>query len=423
MSSPTHRAGGARTVLTGAALLSATMLAVSAVNYLLNFVLARLLEPAEFGDATLAISLVLSAAVVAAALQLVASKSVASDPASIEAVRRALVRAALVVGALVVAVLGGGAWLIADALSVSDPWMLVIIALGLPVYFVQAVHRGALQGQLRFGRLATTYAAEAAVRGLVVIGLVAAGAGVIGASIGIALSFIASALIARGGAEDDSGAPTAARGVLRGAVVGAIVMLIGQTLLNNADLVIAKAVLDAPSAGRYAAAAVLGRSVFFVSWSVVQVVFPVIASTSSTAAQRRRAIVIATAVIVGVGAGGGGGSAAAGLELMRLLFGDAYASASALLVGYVIATTLFAIAALAAAIDLARDRIAAPLVLAVGAVAQTSALVLWARTPEALVHLQVIGTAAILVAMAVLGMWRGRRRRAGSPSSTVDIKL
>jgi len=403
MTAVTNRARGVRTVLTGTAVLSTTMLLVSAVNYLLNFALARLLDPAEFGDATLAITLVLSAAVVAATLQLVASKSIAADPESIEGVRRTLVRLALIAGGIALVGLGGGAWLIADALSVSSPWMLVIIALGLPVYFVQAVHRGALQGQLRFGRLALTYGVEAAVRVLVVLGLVVAGLGVVGASVGILLSFVASAVIARARVHGHAPRPAPIPwATLQATVVIAITLLIGQTLMNNADLVIAKAVLDAPTAGIYAAAAVLGRSVFFVSWSVVHVVFPVIASVSSTATQRVRAALTAVGIIVAVGGVAVGVAALAGDELMRIIFGSEYAAAAELLVPYLIATSLFALANLLAAVDLARGRFAGPLVMAIGATLQTVALVLWASTPQSLVLLQIAGTAATLVALVAV---------------------
>lgn len=421
MTAVTDRLRSVRTVLTGTAVLSTTMLLVSAANYLLNFALARLLDPAEFGDATLAITLVLSAAVVAATLQLVASKSIAADPESIEGVRRTLVRLALVAGGIAVAGLGGGAWIIADALSVSSPWMLVIIALGLPVYFVQAVHRGALQGQLRFGRLALTYGVEAAVRVLVVLGLVVAGLGVVGASVGILLSFVASAVIARARGKGRAPAPAPIPWAsLQATVVIAVTLLVGQTLMNNADLVIAKAVLDAPTAGIYAAAAVLGRSVFFVSWSVVHVVFPVIASVSSTASQRLRAALTAVAIIVAVGGVGVAIAARAGDDLMRLIFGDDYAAAAGLLVPYLIATSLFALANLLAAVDLARGRFAGPLVLALGASLQTVVLVLWASTPQLLVLLQIAGTALTLLALiAVVAVRTVTSRRAPTPRQTL----
>ena len=58
----------ARRHLDGAAILTVTMLGVSAANYALNLVLARFLSPAEFGDANLAVNVVLIAAAAAATL-------------------------------------------------------------------------------------------------------------------------------------------------------------------------------------------------------------------------------------------------------------------------------------------------------------------------------------------------------------------
>ena len=407
MSEPTARARGLKTVITGTALLSATMLMVSAANYGLNLVLARLMSPAEFGDATLAITLVLAAAVVAATLQLVASKAVASAPETLEGVRRSLVRGALVAGLVVLAGMGGGAWLLADLLNASTPWMFVLIAVGLPIYFVQAVHRGVLQGQLRFSRLALTYGVEAGVRVVVVLVLVIAGLGVIGASIGILLSFVASAVVARGQRvpRDERGAavPWA---VLRATVMAAVILLVGQSLMNYADLVLAKAVFAPQVAGVYAAAAVLGRAVFFISWSVVHSVFPVIASASTSPAQRTRAITVAIGIIAAVGAAATTASALWGEAAISFAFGEDYAAAAALLVPYSLATSLFAIANLLAAARVALGLSDAPLVLLAGAVAQTIVLVLWGTTPAALVWLQVAGTGVTVVAMAVLWLAR-----------------
>lgn len=407
----TRSSGPVRTLLTGTALLSMTMALVGAANYGLNLVLARVLEPAEFGDASLAITLVLAAAVIAATLQLVASKMVAADPSSLEPVRRTLVRGALGAGLVVVAVLGGGAWVIADALSISTPWMLVLIAAGLPVYFVQAVHRGALQGQLRFKRLALSYGVEAAVRVGIVLALVAVELGVLGAAIGILLSFVASASIARarprGGVVRGAAAPWSQ---IRATVVIAMVLLLGQTVLNNADIIIAKALFDAETAGVYAAAAVLGRSVFFVSWSVVQVVFPLLASATASRSQRARAFALAVAVIAGVGAAAVAISAAAGQGLVVALFGEAYGEAAGLLVLYLVATSVFALANLLATADLARGQSAGAVVLASGAVLQTIALLLWAREPEHLVIGQVIGTGVIVMAMVLLTVVRRTNR-------------
>ncbi|MBH0009614.1 oligosaccharide flippase family protein [Salinibacterium sp. SWN1162] len=418
MSQTENPSRGVRAVVSGTALLSSTMLAVSAANYGLNLVLARLMSPAEFGDASLAITLVLAAAVVAATLQLVASKAVASVPETAEGARHTLMRGALIAGLIVVVVMGGGAWVLADLLNTSTPWMFVLISLGLPIYFVQAVHRGVLQGQLRFSRLALTYGVEAAVRVVVVLVLVIAGLGVIGASIGILLSFVASATVARGrrvaAGERGAAVPWA---VLRATVTAAVILLIGQTLMNYADLVLAKATFDPQIAGVYAAAAVLGRAVFFVSWSVVNSVFPVIASRSTSPAQRLRAIGVAIGIIAAVGAAATTAAALWGEVAITFAFGSEYAAAGALLVPYSLATSLFAVVNLLAAARVALGMAGAPILLLVAAAVQTVALVLWGTSPELLVWLQVAGTGAALIAMAALWLVRPLSRTDASAIS------
>lgn len=390
-------------ILANGAILSATMLAVSAGNYGLNVALARLLDPAAFGDANLAINLVLAAAVVAASLQLVASKAVAGDPERREQVRHTLTRMAWAAGGVSLAVLGGGAWLLADALRTSTPWMFVVLGLGLPVYFVQAVHRGALQGDLRIGRLALSYGIEGAVRVVGALTLVWLGFGAIGASVGIALSFVASGLVARGDrakkAEAGGGVPWAS---LRPTVLGATVLLVGQVVINNGDLLLSKAFFDPATAGVYASAALIGRAVFFFSWSIVHAVFPVAARTGAPAAERRRAVRGALALVSLIGVAGLGTVLVAGDLVSSALLGDGYAGAEGILAPYVAATSLFAIANLLASVGVAQGRLGAPLALMGGAVLQTVLLAVAGHTPQAMVWLQVVAMAVTVVAVGVV---------------------
>lgn len=417
MSDRTGGSGRVGVFLGGAALLSLTMLLVSAANYVLNFALARMLPPAQFGDATLAITLVLTAAVVAATLQLVASRTAAANPASLDAIRRLLLRTAAIIGLSAALVLGTGAWILADLLRTSTPWIFVLIGAGLPVYFVQAVHRGLLQGDLRFRRLALSYAAEAFVRVAVVLGLVAAGLGVLGASVGILLSFLASAAVARTRPARGAPGPALRRGALRVGVTAALTMMLAQTLLNNADLIIAKSTFDPETAGVYAAAAVLCRSLYFVSWSIVQVVVPVLASVSSTVAERRRSLTLAIALIGGLGAIGTVVVALGGGMLVSLLFGPDYIAAASLLLPYTLATSLLSLAALLAAVDIARGRTTGPVVLLAGAALQVAVLAIAAQTPAEMVWLQVATSAATLCALVVAALVR-RHRRAPRPPHT-----
>lgn len=406
----------APSLLGAGAVLSATMLMVSAGNYGLNLALARLLDPAHFGDANLAINIVLVAAVVAATLQLVTAKATASDPEQREVVRRMLVRMAWAAGAATTALLVGGAWVLADILRTSTPWMFVVLGVGLPVYFVQAVHRGALQGDLRIGRLALSYGVEGAVRVAGALALVMAGLGVTGAAVGIAISFVASGLVARG---DRSRPGTIGATVpwttIRPALVGATVLLAGQVVINNADLFLSKAFFDPATAGVYASAALIGRAVYFLSWSVVHTVFPIAARTDTPAGERRRAVRGAVVLVAAIGATALGVVVVAGDRVVSLLFGDGYGGMDEILAPYVLAASLFAVANVIASIDVASGRLGAASALAAGAVIQTVLIAVAGHTPEAMTWLQVAAM-AVTVAFVV-----GVRRHGARRSERIDL--
>ncbi|WP_124293702.1 oligosaccharide flippase family protein [Microbacterium sp. ABRD28] len=395
-------------LLGGASVLSLTMVAVSAVNYGLNVVLVRLLDPAQFGDVALAITVVLTASVVAATLQMVASRSVAADPASAPAVRRVLLRAASVAGAAALVLLGGGAWILADLLRTSSPWIFVIIAAGLPVYFLQAVHRGLLQGQLRFTRVAASYAAEAGVRLLIAVTLVMLGFGPIGAALGIFASFLASAAVAWT-RRPESGSIKTAAAALGTAVASASMMLLAQALVNNADVVVAKALFAPAAAGAYAAAAVLCRSLYFLAWTVIQVSVPLLAS-AATAAARRRIILVAGGVICALGVLGVIAAATVGDEAVRIVFGPAYGAATVLLVPSVLCATVLSASTFIAAVDLAAGRSGTAAVLLGGAVLQVPILMFLATDPLSLILFQVLTMTLTLAGQGVLVVSRRMRR-------------
>lgn len=418
----------ARRQVSGAVILTVTMLGVSAANYLLNLVLARFLSPAEFGDANLAVNLVLAAAAAAATLQLLsAGNGATGDPAAVES-RRRLMRWAWGIGAALGVGMALGSVALARMLNTSTPLMFVVIGIGLPVYLAQAVLRGALQGDLRLGRLATSYAVEATARVGIALLTLALGFGVVGAAVAISLSFVASALAARHKAtssdplvraesatEGDRESRTAA------VSVAATVLLIGQVVIANGDVVLAKAVMAPAAAGAYAAAAIIGRALYFLSWSVVHSTFPIVARTTDPT-ERQRALLRALAMVVSTCVVGVAGLAMLGRQLAPLLLGDGYAGAVGVLVPYAIATSLFAVANLVACVDLASGRWLAPAALLVGAALQTILLVSFGATPMAMAKAQV-GAMAVTAALVAIAHVRDQRRSRSQtqPNPTPEI--
>ena len=408
----------ARRHLSGALVLTATMLAVSGSNYLLNLVLARFLSPAEFGDANLAINLVLIAAAAAATLQLLSARSGAIDDPAAVATRRRLTRGAWIIGGIAGAGMTFGSFYLADTFSTSTPLVFVLIGIGLPIYLTQAVFRGALQGDLRLGRLAVSYAVEAAVRVAISLGALALGYGVTGAAAAISVSFVASALIARHRVAvpvDDRHAVAAPSG-LAALSLSATALLVGQVVIANGDVVLAKAVMAPETAGTYAAAAVIGRGLFFLSWAVVHSTFPVVARAEN-AADRRPAAVRALAMVMTMCAAAVIGLAVLGDRIAPLLLGDAFADAADILVPYAVATTLFAVANLVASLDLAAGRWRAPGALLIGAGLQTLLLISFGSTPMSMTLAQVVAMALTALLVGAAHLCDNRMDRQGSQST------
>jgi O-antigen/teichoic acid export membrane protein len=394
--------GRASMVLTGATL------AASGVNYALNLLLARWMTPSEFGDANLIVTLMLGLTAVAVTLQLVTAQRISTARAAAQAVeRRALLRRAWSVGLLVATAIAVSSPLIAAVTSSASAVPFVLLAAGLPCYLAQAVERGVLQGRLRFGDLAATLVIEAVTRLGVAIALVLAGLGVSGATAGITASFVASwwlarrrvlARSARSGTEVEHDTAVSRSVTARRATQATMLLLVGQIMINNGDVVLAKTLFDADAAGVYSVVALIGRAIFFLSWSVVTAAFPMAAKADAIErrALRRRAVrtVAAMSALMTLAV------AVLAPPLTPIVFGDAYAAAADLFLPYAIATSLFAVANVMASLSAAQGDRQTAAVIVGGAVGQTLLLFAFADDPVRMVWLQVLAMGMLLVATA-----------------------
>ncbi|MGT2425493.1 oligosaccharide flippase family protein [Amnibacterium kyonggiense] len=256
------RVGTPRSLLRTGLIPAAAAVGATGINYLLNLLLAARLDPATFGDAALVVNLVVVAGVAAATLQLATSTLIARrGRPDASAVVAALVRVAVLVGGVLALLIAAFSGPLAAALHVVSPVVFVVLAATLPVFLVQAVHRGALQGRQRSGRLALSYGVEAAVRLVSCLLLVQAGAGAVGVAAAVAVSMVASSCVARTPSERGSSsageAPSWAE--IRSTAGNALLLLLAQVLLLNTDVLLAKAWFPPSVAGTYAVAALLGR--------------------------------------------------------------------------------------------------------------------------------------------------------------------
>jgi len=234
------------------------------------------LGPSDFSHAAAAVTILMLISAVTLAFQLVCTKLVAKA-ASTEA--KAAVFQHLMKRAWVVGIGLGVFMLLANSaltayLRLSSPWIIILLAIGLTIYVPLGVKRGGLQGTCRFRGLSWNMAAEAIIKFVGAIVLIELGFGVLGAVAAISASVILAFIIPdsakelRGPAVDHPSAPV-------GEARQAIVFFVGQVIISNIDILMVKHFFRPDDAGLYAAIALVGRLLYFASWSVVSAMFPV----------------------------------------------------------------------------------------------------------------------------------------------------
>lgn len=413
----TERAAPRRTtrvVAGGGALLTGAMVVSGIGNYAINALYARWLTPAEFGDASLLVTLLLAVTAAAGCFQLVMARCAAGvgdvDPSVVAATRARLVRSAWVAGGGAAVAIGVLSPQIAHAFNVESAIALAIFGCGIPLHLAQAVDRGVLQGRLAFRRLAMTFLVEMAARLVVSVALVAAGFGLLGVSIALWSSLLAALGAARW-AVGPMPVATHRPAQLRSVVGATTVLLVAQIVISHGDLLLVKQRFSPAEAGTYAVVALLGRAVFTVSWSVVTATFPAGARLADDPRALRSVIRGGVGVLAAAGAVAVVGSWLLADRVIAVLFTDAYVDAASLLGAYVLATVLLTLANFLAMIDLARGCHRRTVLLVVGAAIQ-SALIVASDTLGGVVWAQVIAMAATLTLMTVAGS--GRRRGAAA---------
>ena len=407
-----------RQLMTGGGILAAALIVTNAGNYLLNLLLGRWLTPAEFSDANLMVTLMLTFTSVSICLELVAARFIGIRDAAgrfddAQRLAKTLRRWALGVGLAIAVVLAAGSPLWSNLFSTASAVPFVILAVGMPFYLQCAVGRGVMQGRLRFAPLAVTFVVEMLVRLSLGVVLVLLGFGVDGATTALALSLVAAwaCVVVLGRRRGEVTNPTGSADMtgVRAYVGFVVVLLIGQIIINNGDVLISKIFLPPFEAGQYSAVALVGRAVFFLSWSVATVVFPVVAGRHAKGEATHHVLGGGILAVLAMGSACAVGALLVGGPVLGVVMGPEYAELSGPLAVYAAATTLFAVANLIASHHLATGRITESWLIVAGAVLQTVLLLWWHDSITELVRAQLVSMAVLLVAVAASHLLAGAK--------------
>ena len=291
-SEPTHARvlGGSIIMLIGSGL-------VSVVNFGYNVAVARMLGPSAFGHAAAAVTLLMLVSAITLSFQLVCAKFVArNETAGGKAeVYHSLMRRAFRVGILLGTALLLASGYVAQYLNLPSRWIVVLLALGIAFYIPLGVKRGGLQGTCAFSRLSWNFLLEATTKFLGAVILIACGYGVYGAvaaiSVSVVLAFFFPTVPKELKIHPVSSLPASFHEGMQ-----AIVFFTGQVVINNIDILLVKHFFPSDQAGLYAAIALVGRVIYFASWSVVSAMFPI--SAGAKAREENSQVLVVPLVIV-----------------------------------------------------------------------------------------------------------------------------
>ena len=416
---------GGNRALSGGALLLVSNTLVNLGNYLYNLVLGRWLGPEAFADVSLIITLFLVFTLVAMTMQTVvarfaATESVGETPGPrLAGLRSYTVRWAWIIGiaAGLTVIVGAPAW--QAFFHTQSYWPFVILGVAIPAYFAQAVDRGMLQGMMRFGLLALSYQAEMWTRLASGITLVALGFFINGAVASLSISIFAMWLVSLQvtrylTGKGEWGAERRQATIAYAAPVA--VAMIGQIVINNSDVLLVKHFFPAAEAGQYAALALIGRIVFFATWSVVTVLLPSVAQRQHQGQPHRHLLWLSLALVLGASLVVSGGAFFFNQLIVNMLFGPAYLSVAPLLWMYALATTLFAAANVFITYRLSLGQhVGSWLALAAG-VLQVIGIIFFHRSLQEVVVVQIVIMTGLVLVMTLYELVIQRREMAHKPA-------
>jgi O-antigen/teichoic acid export membrane protein len=380
------------------------MAAMNVATYGFTILAARLLGPRDYGALAALMGLLLVLSVISLGLQATGARRVSANPDApreIEAeIVRSSFRAAVALGALTLL-----ASPLVAALLRLDSWAVpALLAVSVVPLTLMGGYAGVLQGELRWGPLASVYLAVGFSRlGLGLLG-VAWRADVVGAMAGVAAGNVVPAVLGwwllraprQPGPFRRRPRPQRRAGAVLGEVAHNSHALLAFFAVSNADVVVARMVLDDHQSGLYAGGLIMTKAVLFLPQFVVVLAFPAMVSGGRSRMQRHAMLVILAM----------GGLATLGAWLLApvaVLFvgGAAYGELESLLWAFAAVGTLLGLIQLVVYGAVARQQRSAVLVLWAALVVLVAAGVGVGSVTSLLVVVTLVDLVALLVLLVV----------------------
>ena len=380
-------------------------LLVNAGNYGINLLLGRWLGPSEFSEVSLLVTLLLMLSFWALAFQLTATKYIAefttdNKQAEMSMFLKWFQKLAVLVGIVLAILLISLAIFWKDFFQMSSPTIFIIFGIGMPFYLLMSVNRGILQGKTNYRKLAITYQTEMWTRLILSIVLIKMGYGVNGVAWGLTLSIIATWLVSNSAIIKEQKMIFDNKKIIQFFLV-VLTYECSQILINNSDTVLVKHFFTPTDAGLYAALALIGRIVYFGTWTVVTLLFPIVIKLEKEGKDHTKYFWGGLGVVGGI----------AGIiiiacyvmpEMMvNILFGEKYLAIAPLLWLYALATALFALVNVFVYYNMSLDRRLPVWLTIIGGILQILLIYTFHNTFEQVIQIQIYLMSGLLMTMTL----------------------
>lgn len=291
-----REASGFRALLRGGASIAVAMAVMNVATYGYTVLVAHAVGPRDFGAFSAIMGVLLVVNVLSLGLQATGARRISANPDSVVAVERVVLRVAYRSAAVLALVLLALAPALDAVLRLDSLPTAMLVALTAAPLTVMGGQAGVLQGERRWLPLAMIYLAQGVGRVVFGVGFLLAWRDEFAAVLGVALGAWVPVLIGYVALRRPRSAAPAS-GVsaveLLREVVGSSQALLAFFALSNADILLARAVLDDQTAGLYAGGLILVKAILFLPQFVVVLAFPSMASRGADSSTLVKAMLVA----------------------------------------------------------------------------------------------------------------------------------
>lgn len=293
--------GDQRLLTRGTGIIALSVGLMNVTTYAFTMLAARILGPAEYGAMAGLMATVLVIGVIQLGVQATAARRVAADPGQHAEIEHRVVAVTTWMALALGGVLLLASPLVMAMLRLDGIASAILVAVAAVPLTITGAQLGVLQGERRWSELSSIYVTLGVSRLVLGVGLLAwrpnEFMGMLSVTLGLVVSALLGRYILRG--EREHG-PVSDRHSGRAVVTESLqngFALLAFFALSSVDVIIARNVLSAESAGLYAAGLIVTKAVLFLPQFVVIISFPTLSGSSG----RRRALMVSLVSVAVLG--------------------------------------------------------------------------------------------------------------------------